>query len=163
MDGPDVGNEGTISSLLLVPAVKFIKVLGHIWQVWLEWQAMVNFIVQAYRMNGGTQETITSVMQGFLAIIKFLMTVLQAWLSGLAVVNYISHAYRIDAPYVAIGYPETILSQLQVILAIQKFLYDMWQAWINGQFMGQIVMQACWDIAIITDALHVIEARRGIP
>lgn len=48
MDGPDVGNEGTISSLLLVPAVKFIKVLRRIRRVWLEWQAMVNCIVQAY-------------------------------------------------------------------------------------------------------------------
>lgn len=45
-------------------------------------------------MNGGTQETISSVMQVFLAIILFLMTVLQAWLSGLAMVNYIVDVYR---------------------------------------------------------------------
>uniref|UniRef100_K1REC6 Uncharacterized protein n=1 Tax=Magallana gigas TaxID=29159 RepID=K1REC6_MAGGI len=85
MDGPDVGNEGTISSLLLVPAVKFIKVLRRIRQVWLEWQAMVNCIVQAYRMNGGAQETTSCVMQVFLAIIQFLLKVLQAWLSVLAI------------------------------------------------------------------------------
>lgn len=151
MDGPDVGNEGTISSLLLVPAVKFIKVLRRIRQVWLEWQAMVNCIVQAYRMNGGAQETISCVMQVFLAIIQFLLKVLQAWLSVLAIVNYIVHAYRIDAPHVAVGYPETILSRLQVILGLLQFLYKLWQAWINGQFMGQIVIQAFWDIAIITD------------
>lgn len=47
-----------------------------------------------FRMNGGSQETISSVMQVFLAIILFLITVLQAWLSGLAMVNYIVHAYR---------------------------------------------------------------------
>lgn len=94
MDGPDVGNEGTISSLLLVAAILFIKVLKRIWQVWLKWQVMVHFIVQAYRMNGGARETISSVMQVFLAIVQFLVTVLQAWLSGLAIVNYIVHAYR---------------------------------------------------------------------
>lgn len=148
----DVGNQGTISSRLLVStAVMVIKVLGDIWQVWLKWQAMVNFVVQAYGMNGGVQETISSVMQVFLAMILFLIAVLQAWLSGLAMVNYIVHAYRIDAPHVAVSYPETILSRLQVILGLLQFLYKLWQAWINGQFMGQIVIQAFRDIAIITD------------
>lgn len=63
--------------------------------------------------------------------------------------------FRIDAPYVAVGYPETILSRLQVILTMLQFLCDMWQAWINGQFIGQIVMQACWDIANISKQKYI--------
>lgn len=152
MDGPYVGSEGTISSLL-----------HNIWLVWLSGQAMVNVIVQAHRMNGGMQGTISSVLKVILTIIQFLMTVWQAWLSGQAMVNLFVHAYGIDAPYVSIGNQETISSLLQVILAIVQFLNDMWQAWINGQSMGQIAMQASWNIAIITDALIAHEARRQIP
>lgn len=156
------GMQGTISSVLKV-ILTIIQFLMKVWRAWLSGQAMVNLFVHAYRLviccgckfvgeaglfNMFNPWNPEKVHHHEFMILK--LTSIQLVMINLMCLIFSLIYFRNDAPYVSIGNQETISSLLQVILAIVQFLHDMWQAWINGQSMGQIAMQASWNIAIIS-------------